>query len=487
LLTTSRNADENPLKMEVALIDRSTNRWVPNRRSARSRTDRPIPAKRIGLISPCGWGNLGDAAILDAAISNIRARFPDAGITAFTLNPADTMEKHGITASTLIGYSLSGYAVREPASDPNVTPPPPSRSTMPRPSLRSQLTRLRRRLTSVPLLRTILAPLHSLRSAIRFVTPELTHLARSHRAARNLDLIVVAGGGQLDDYWGGAWGHPYALWRWALLARLSGVPFVILSVGTGAVRSGLGRWFISRSLRWAAYRSYRDQGSKALVDFAAVTHADPVVPDLAFSYPIEADPSPHLEVSAPRRLVVGVSPMCFADPRCWPDKDAGFYQDYVRKIADFVARLTAFDFDVVLFASQHVNDRQTVTDVQNRLGLDGDPNGPTVREATTAETLINCLRTMDVVVACRLHGVLLAHLAGRPVLAVSHERKVNALMADFENDEFCLDINTFDVSALWDRFQQLLTRRQEVVERNVRRVQEFRQQLQAQYDRVLAT
>lgn len=351
--------------------------------------------------------------------------------------------------------------------------------------MRSHLVGLRQRLTSSPVLRPILAPLRALRSAIQFVKPELTHFVRSLRAARNLDLIVVAGGGQLDDHWGGSWGHPYVLYRWALLSRLSGVPFVVLSVGTGTLRSGLSRWFISRSLRWAAYRSYRDQGSKARVDFVAATHTDPVVPDLAFSYPIKADPSP-VNGSGRRRLAVGVSPMCFADPRCWPDQDAVFYQRYVRKIADFVARLSTAEFDVVMFASQHVSDRRTIVDVQNRLCRNGCPNGHVVCEATTAEALIDCLRRVDIVVACRLHGVLLAQLAGRPVLAVAHERKVNAMMADFANEEFCLDINTFEVTALWDRFHQLLARRHGVVERNIRRVQEFQEQLQAQYDRILA-
>jgi polysaccharide pyruvyl transferase WcaK-like protein len=486
LLTTSRTADENSLELEAALNDRSEERQARDARPAWSRTKRRNQLRKIGLISPCGWGNLGDAAIFDAAISNIRKRLPDAEISAFTLNPADTTEKHGIPARTLIGYSLSGYGVREPAPDPPIPAPTPSPATTPKPSLRSRLIGLRRPLTSAPVLRPVLAPLRSLRSAIGFVKPELTHFSRSLRAARNLDLIVVAGGGQLDDQWGGPWGHPYVLCRWALLSRLSGVPFVVLSVGTGAVRSRLGRWFISRSLRWAVYRSYRDQGSKTLVDFAAFTHTDPVVPDLAFSYPVEADP-PRLGDSTTRHLVVGVSPMCFADPRSWPDKDAVFYQNYVQKIADFVARLSASDFDVVLFASQHVNDRQTVTDVQNRLCLDGYPNGHTVHEATTAESLMDCLRTMDVVVASRLHGVLLAHLTGRPVLAISHERKVSALMADFENDEFCLDINTFEVSELWDRFHQLVARRHEVVKRNIRRVQEFQEQVQAQFDRILAT
>ena len=35
-------------------------------------------------------------------------------------------------------------------------------------------------------------------------------------------MLVVAGGGQLDEEWGGSWGHPYALMKWAVLARVAG-------------------------------------------------------------------------------------------------------------------------------------------------------------------------------------------------------------------------------------------------------------------------
>ena len=38
------------------------------------------------------------------------------------------------------------------------------------------------------------------------------------------DLVLASGGGQLDAVWGGTWGQPYALARWAWLARRARVP-----------------------------------------------------------------------------------------------------------------------------------------------------------------------------------------------------------------------------------------------------------------------
>jgi polysaccharide pyruvyl transferase WcaK-like protein len=482
----SPDAADTSLVGKTRLIDQSADRQPSQARAVTPRADHLRGVRRIGLISPCGWGNLGDAAILDAAIFNIRERWPGAEFHAFTLNPTDTAAKHRITSGTLVGFSVPGYLVREPTADSPA--PGPSSSSSPEPKAKSSsfFAALRRRLTSARLLKPVWAPLRRLRSAILFVEPELGHLLRSLRAARNLDLVLVAGGGQLDDYWGGPWGHPFVLYRWAILARLAGIRFIVLSVGTGTVRGRLSRWFISRSLRRAFYRSYRDQGSKDLVRFASITHSDPVVPDLAFSYPIEPEPSPSSHAPAGRRLVVGVSPMCYADPRCWPEKDATVYEHYVRKMAGLVGRLSSSGFEVVLFATEHVIDGRTIKDVQDRLWRDGYRTGYVIREVETVPFLIECIRETDVVIASRLHGVLLAHLAARPVLAISYERKVKALMADFENDAYCLDINTFDIDGTWDRFRWLLPRRQEVVERNIRKVGQLREQLRAQYDRILA-
>jgi polysaccharide pyruvyl transferase WcaK-like protein len=49
---------------------------------------------------------------------------------------------------------------------------------------------------------------------------------------------------------------------------------------------------------------------------------------------------------------------------------------------------------------------------------------------------------LDLVVASRLHGVLLAIVATRPVLALSHERKVRAVMSDAGVSSFCADLTT---------------------------------------------
>src|SRR5215831_10448239 len=65
---------------------------------------------KIGLLDHVGGGNLGDDATLDAVAGNIKRRWPNAEIIAFSMNPGDTETRHGIRSHPIrrkewsIGY-----------------------------------------------------------------------------------------------------------------------------------------------------------------------------------------------------------------------------------------------------------------------------------------------------------------------------------------------------------------------------------------------
>src|SRR5690606_33707133 len=61
----------------------------------------------------------------------------------------------------------------------------------------------------------------------------------------------------------------------------------------------------------------------------------------------------------------------------------------------------------------------------------------------TVEDLFEALAAGGVTIASRLHGLMLSLVAHRPVIALSYERKVEALMRDPGNDAYCLDIRDF--------------------------------------------
>src|SRR6516162_5950310 len=69
--------------------------------------------RRIGLLNHVGGGNLGDEATLEAVAGNIRRRWPNAEIVAFSMNPDDTEARHGIVSYPIrrkrwsIGYKVA--------------------------------------------------------------------------------------------------------------------------------------------------------------------------------------------------------------------------------------------------------------------------------------------------------------------------------------------------------------------------------------------
>jgi polysaccharide pyruvyl transferase WcaK-like protein len=98
--------------------------------------------------------------------------------------------------------------------------------------------------------------------------------------------------------------------------------------------------------------------------------------------------------------------------------------------------------------------------------------------------LLELYAEADAVVAARLHGVLLAHVAGTPALALSYERKVRTLMRGMGQDDFCLPIDDLRPEVGHERLRGLLAQRDDIAAAIRRRVEELRTEVESQYDRV---
>jgi polysaccharide pyruvyl transferase WcaK-like protein len=417
---------------------------------------------RIGVINPCGWGNLGDAAIVSATLDAIRARVPDAELFAITYNPDDTQRRHDVPAFRLSAPRYDRADSRRAAlaaAEGNGDPGP-----------RSLLAGARERTYRV-------------RHFLANVRNELRHSGDAIRLARNSDLLIVAGGGQLDDFWGGAWAHPFNLFKWACAARLARTPIVMLSLGYGSDRSRLSRLFLCAAVRLSAYRSFRDPHTASIVRERLGVRDAAVVPDLALGLDIrQADPA-----DGAGKLVVGVSPIAFADPRAWPMKDAAQYDRYLSVLAQFVDWLGGQGHRLILFCTDNM-DVHSLRDLQGRctskvacLASDADRPEPYYKGV---DELVTQLARADLVVASRLHGVILAHRLAKPVLAVSYDWKVDAHMAQVGEAENVLDIRALTATALIEGFQRLAGRRAETEQRLRRTAAAYTQQIEAQFDLV---
>jgi polysaccharide pyruvyl transferase WcaK-like protein len=427
---------------------------------------------KIALLTPYDGGNLGDAAIQEALIDNFRQYGPQVHLCGITLHPESTAARHRIPCYPLAAISRPYYhAKKEPAVSANNYAATSDIGT--RVETPGWFKRLKRAVRGL-LFRIGLGPL------VRLVQ-EGIHILRSYGLLRSVDLLVVAGGGQLDEEWGGSWAHPYALMKWAVLAQAAGTSVIFLSVGGCRTELRLTKVFLRIALSLACYRSYRDEGSRQLA-LAITPSADgPVVPDLAFSLPVTRQP--FMADSNSAELRVGVSPIAFARPGMWPSEDPAQYERYMNELALFVAALLKRGISVTLFSSCSPDD-QLFDDLRARI----DPSLETAARTrllgcnvASVQDLLVLLQSLDFVVTSRLHGLVLSFLAGKPCVALSYDRKVDALMTDVGLKDYCLNIRSFTGGNVLAAFLNLQTNGPPVASKLSATCSHYDQLLQSQY------
>jgi polysaccharide pyruvyl transferase WcaK-like protein len=417
-------------------------------------TDQKKPAK-IAILHHTGGGNLGDDAIMDVVIHNIRSRWPDAEIAAFSMNPGDTGARHGIPSFAIRRHTWGiGYNSRENEKTEKTKRGPGNwLATTRNPAIR------------LP------------RNAFR----ELAFLVTSFQKIRPFDMLIVSGGGQLTER-SGPWGFPYAILIWVLMAKLAGVKRVFLNVGAGPLRHPLSKFFVRRSLYAANYVSFRDEPSQALARQIGFTGKSQVFPDNVYSLDV---PLPSAPPGSRQRPVVGLAPMPwpFCDPREYTGENLqDLYDEYLAKFATFASSLVRYSCSLELFGSDVGTDPSAIEDLRRVLREQQKIDTPPYEPVDTVDGLLSRMADMDYVVTCRFHGVVLAHILNKPVLAISHHPKVADLMEALGLSQYCVDIRTFDPDRLADAFASLVDHTREVKSSMAASLAAYRAQAGAQFD-----
>ena len=417
--------------------------------------------KRIGLLDHFGTGNLGDDATIQATLQHIKSRWPHALIIGLSLNPFDSERRHGIPA----------YAIRQEGFF---------------------------HFASKDKLKNVLRKYHFLFSVLRTVTNvvtakpmwllrEIIFLAKSFRIAKSLDLLIICGGGQLLDAWGGPWSFPYTLFKWVLLAKLSHTKCYFVNVGAGPLTYHLSKWFIKCALLLADYVSFRDGKSRVLIREIGFRNRTRVVADSVYGLQIPDLTINGRHIGKGGGLTIGIAPMAYCDPRRYWDKDKAVYECFIRKLADFSARLIRDHHRLRLFSTDIWFDSQAILDlelaIKNEYAID-TATWITCQPVTGINEFLSQLSQVDCVVTCKFHGVIFAHLLNVPVLAIAHHPKVATLMDDFELSEYCVDIVKFDVDLLTGIFDRLVANMNDIKACVPRKVAYYQRELALQFDQL---
>jgi polysaccharide pyruvyl transferase WcaK-like protein len=430
------------------------------------------PCPRIALLTPYDGGNLGDAAIQDSMIANLRQRLAEVQFLGITLNGENWVARHGGDAFPL----LASRGEHRKFGDTAIPSSNPARTSWTR--------RIRRGLGLIPGLLPLVTRIHAY---TLILARELAHSVAAFRVVRKQDLLIVSGGGQLDEEWGGPWRFPFSTFKWLLLARLAGTSCAVASVGACKITSRASRLFLANALRLSGYRSYRDANSKAIAtNLFAKAAQDPVIPDLVFSISDSEIPAPsgQIRAIASGRPVVAVSPIAYAKPVNWPTPDSAAHHRYVEQLAHAVSSLLREGFLPVVVYSSLGDDQSVIPSLLDN--LEKIEKGCTERiyfpEIRNWRDLAAALRDCDYLVASRLHSVILGFVARTPTVAISFDPKVDWVMQDLQQSDFLLHIRDFQADEVTEAIRRLTTRKDAII----RQLASYRQRILAdsakQYD-----
>ena len=400
------------------------------------------PGKKIGLLDHMGGGNLGDDATQTAVILNIKRRWPDCEICAFSMNPIDTQSRHGI-----LSYPIRAklWALGD-------------QSTPSRLGLRQRLKNaVRKYEIAYKLLRIFNYAFYELP---RNLFHELSFLTKSFSILQTFDQLIISGGGQLLDQYGGPWGFPYTIAKWVLLAKLAQVECIVLNVGAGPLSHPLSKYFIKRALSQSIYVSFRDMQSKALIREIGFNGEANVFPDCVYSLDVTA--FSRNSDSSQSEVTVGIGIMAYGDPRVYPEHDRTIYDRLIHNLDLLGSWLVTNKYRISLFCTDIGVDPPAVKDLETRLRISFDTSDhpyadlPLATSIGSNEDLFLSMTKMDYVVTCRFHGVIFAHMLNLPVLAISHHPKIVTLMNDLGLSEYCVDIRSCDIHVLTEKFKLLI-------------------------------
>jgi polysaccharide pyruvyl transferase WcaK-like protein len=427
----------------------------------------------IAVLSNYGNRNLGDEATLAAILQQVRDRCDGVRLHAISFDPEDTEARHGVIA--LPAQRETG---RRPGRPEGIGPAAAPGPRAERPA--KALERHRSALRAAPLAGPLLRALRSAWTGSRGALAEAVFMLRSVRALRGIDCLLVGGGGQLSDDFGGTWAFPYLVLKWTVMARLAGARVLFASVGAGPLESRLARFFVGAALRLADHRSFRDDGSRALIATLGVD--GPVYADPAWALRVEkvdAEPRP-----GSASLAVGLNPFPHEDARYWPGGQRARYEAYLDALAGFTEWLIARGHSVVLFPTQLKSDPRVIADLKARLATRAPALSNRVLERTveTVDDLVATISTLDLVVSGRFHGILLSFLLRKPVVGLSYQSKIDELMQGAGQGAYRLPAAGLETGALVERFEALEAARAGIGARLTEEADNRRGALESQFD-----
>ena len=445
----------------------------------------------IGVFGHYGNNNLGDEAIIESSIQNIRERDPDAEVCCFSLRPADTAVRHNVEAFC-IEYAEDGPGPIRPEAVPGDIEFPwqlheaqiASGIDPDEVEDETNQTGLKATIKKIPFLVVTVRTIFSIPSRLMRILHEIRHIGQSRAYLKKFDLLVVAGSNQFLDNFGGPWGFPYTTFKWTMLCRMTKTRIAFVSIGANPLEHALSGKMIRSALRKADYLSYRDEASKSLIETTDVGFSGNIYPDLAFGLRWSKAES----LVASKRPLIGLNPMPVYDHRYWCVSDDGRYGEYVKNLAAFADRVIENGNQLLFFGTMWRDD-SVIVDIIKEMKSDehGARNSNyVVRKCNEVSELVDLFQEIDIAVSTRFHGTVLPLLVGTPVIGVGYYRKNSDLVDKFGLGEYYEILEELDAGRLSEKLQSLIEQIDGKRETIGPKASDYKRLVGEQWDQVLA-
>ncbi|MCS7209953.1 MAG: polysaccharide pyruvyl transferase CsaB [Fimbriimonadales bacterium] len=248
------------------------------------------------------------------------------------------------------------------------------------------------------------------------------------RTIRGSDALIFGGGSLLQDATSlRSLLYYLALVRWGV--RTHG-RVLLVGQGMGPLRRCISRVLVRATLRKVPFLSVRDEQSAGLLRKLGVAHAT-VDADLTWML---APQPPHYELDADSRWM-GLA------PRCW--EDAPVQQAFTA----LCRQIQAHGYRALLIPMQETQDRALCEAIAEASGACVLP------PPTHPAQLLGAIRSLEGMVAMRLHGAIFAASQGVPTLCISYDPKVEAFAKPLGLPALSLEtLSGHNLSEVWTRF-----------------------------------
>ncbi|MEU1179602.1 polysaccharide pyruvyl transferase family protein [Streptomyces sp. NPDC005820] len=370
---------------------------------------------RVGVFGLLGAGNFGNDGQLESMLTYLRTEHPEAVVDALCSGPEVVATRYGIPTTRMHWYRGEYRTASSPGA---------------------------------------------------IVAKGLGKLVDAVRTAiwvRRHDVVIVPGAGVLEATLPlRPWGFPYALFLLCASGRVTGTPVALVGVGADRIGHRATRTLVRWSARLAAYRSYRDDGSRdAMRAMGVDTAGDGVYRDLAFALPTPRASAPS---NPPGPVCVGVMAYHGSnDDRALAEE---IHRRYLDGTTRFVRALVEEGRTVRLLTGDEL-DEPVVAAILDAV----DSPLVTTAEAASLDDVMKEVADADTVVATRFHNLVCALKAGTPTLAVGYSAKSGALMEQMGLGAYCHPAREVDADRLLEQFRELEQRsadlRRTLAERNL--------------------